>query len=109
MVRNAKFSFGHTGYPACYLSHDIQLSCCPAEFDGSELTSVCNNCSVLHYRSYFGVAMLEMVKDIQHHQIFPELPFSKVNPTMAKKNQDPISLLIKDLEKKTGGTFGSGI
>jgi len=24
---------------------------------------------------------------------------------MAKKNQDPISLLIKDLEKKTGGTF----
>jgi len=33
------------------------------------------------------------------------LPFSKVNPTMAKKNQDPISKLIKDLEKKSGGTF----
>ena len=49
--------------------------------------------------------MIKMLKDIQHHHIFPELPFSKVNPTMAKKNQDPISKLIKDLEKKIGGTF----
>ena len=49
--------------------------------------------------------MLKMLKDIQHHCIISELPFYEVEPTMAKKNQDPISMLIKDLEKKSGGTF----
>ena len=49
--------------------------------------------------------MLKMLKDIQHHRIIPELPFYEVEPTMAKKNQDPFSVLIKDLEKKTGGTL----
>ena len=46
-----------------------------------------------------------MLKDIQHHRIISELPFYEVEPTMAKKNQDPIPLLIRELEKKTGGTL----